>query len=66
MIPDSGIPEAIPLAITTMSGRASYQSVAHIRPVRPMPDCTSSAMSRMPWRSATSRRAGRKPSGGTT
>ena len=53
----------MPLAMTTMSGVAVVHSVAKKRPVRPKPVWTSSTMSRMPWRSATSRSAGRNPSG---
>ena len=35
-MPESGMPDAMPLAMTTMSGRASYHSVAKKRPVRPV------------------------------
>ena len=41
-------------------------SIAHIVPLRPMPDCTSSQTSRMPWRSQSSRRYVNQPSGGST
>ena len=34
-MPDSGMPEAMPLAMTTMSGRTPLHSVAKKRPVRP-------------------------------
>ena len=38
-----------------MSGTTSQCSQANQRPVRPKPVSTSSKMSRMPWRSQTSR-----------
>ena len=49
--PPSGMPEAMPLAVSRMSGSTPQCSTAHIFPVRPAPDWISSAMSRMPWRS---------------
>ena len=45
----SGRPLAMPFATAKMSGTASKCSAAHILPVRPMPDCTSSKISRMPF-----------------
>ena len=45
----SGMPEAMPLAMQTMSGWTPVCSMAHHLPVRPAPDCTSSATRRMPW-----------------
>ena len=38
----SGIPLAMPLPASKMSGSTPKCSTAHIVPVRPMPDCTSS------------------------
>ena len=61
-----GIPDAIPFAVRRMSGSTSQCWIAHIFPVRPAPDWTSSAMSRIPWRSHSSRSRGRKSSSGTT
>ena len=43
-----GIPEARPLAVRITSGSTPQCWMAHIRPVRPMPLCTSSATSRIP------------------
>ena len=48
MMMPSGMPLAIPLAMQTMSGSTPVCSMAHHLPVRPAPDCTSSATSRMP------------------
>ena len=45
----SGIPLAIPLATAKISGTTSKCSAAHILPVRPIPDCTSSKISRIPF-----------------
>ena len=50
-----GIPEAIPLAPVTMSGSTPACSIAHHRPVRPIPDWISSAMRTMPCSSHSSR-----------
>ena len=36
MIPDSGMPDAMPLAMTRMSGGAPVHSLAQMRPVRPI------------------------------
>ena len=47
-MPLNGKPEAIPLAMTRMSGSTPLCSSANQRPVRPKPVCTSSMMSRMP------------------
>ncbi len=44
----SGMPEAMPLAVAMMSGSTPKCSIANIFPVRPMPDCTSSATSSIP------------------
>ena len=54
-IADSGRPLAMALARTTTSGTIPACSNAHIRPVRPKPDWTSSAMSRMPCSSQNAR-----------
>ena len=64
-IPDSGIPDAMPLAMTRMSGSTSQWRTAKILPVRPKPVWTSSAMSRIPCSRVISRRRGRNPGGGT-
>jgi len=56
IIAPSGMPLAIPLPESTMSGSTPKCSIAHILPVRPMPLWTSSATSRMPCSSHTSRR----------
>ena len=45
----------MPLAIVMMSGTTFQWSTANHSPVRPKPDITSSAISRMPWRSQISR-----------
>ncbi len=42
------------------------RSTANIRPVRPIPVCTSSAMSRIPWRRQISATSGMNAAGGTT
>ena len=55
-----GRPEPRPLARVMMSGATPQCWLANIFPVRPTPDCTSSKISRMPWRSHSSRRPGRK------
>ena len=65
IIAPSGMPDAIPLASRITSGTTPKCSAANILPVRPMPDCTSSNTSRMPWRSAIARSRGRKSAGGT-
>ena len=44
----SGMPDAIPFAVQMMSGSMPAWSTAHHFPVRPIPDCTSSATSRIP------------------
>ena len=49
-----------------MSGLKSKCSEANILPVRPIPDCTSSAMTRMPWSRATCWTRSRNFRGGTT
>ena len=64
-IPDSGSPDAMPLAMTRMSGSTSQWRTANISPVRPNPVWTSSAMSRMPCWRVISRSLGRNPGGGT-
>ena len=48
IIAPSGMPDAMPLAVSRMSGSTPQCSTAHILPVRPAPDWISSAMSRMP------------------
>ena len=60
-----GMPEPSPLAVSRMSGSTPSCSQAHIFPVRPTPHCTSSATSRMPCRSQSSRRSRSHPAGGT-
>ena len=59
-----GRPEAIPLAAISTSGSTPVCSMAHIRPVRPMPDWTSSATNRMPWRSHRALSLASQPGGG--
>ena len=66
IIAPSGKPLAMPLPAVTMSGATPSCSIAHIVPLRPMPDCTSSQTSRMPWRSQSSRRYVNQPSGGSS
>ena len=44
----NGSPLAMPFAVVKMSGATPKCSAAHILPVRPMPHCTSSKISRMP------------------
>ena len=61
----SGSPEAIPLALISTSGCTPACSMAHIRPVRPMPDCTSSATSRIPYLSHSARSRASQEAGGT-
>jgi len=60
---DSGRPFAIAFAMQTMSGTIPACSNDHIFPVRPKPDWTSSAMSRMPCLSQTLRRICRNAGG---
>ena len=60
-----GKPEPRPFASVMMSGMTPKCSAANILPVRPMPDCTSSKISRMPCRSHSARKPCRNPSGGT-
>lgn len=60
VIADSGMPPAMDLAVVTMSGAqpASAQySEAKYFPVRQLPHCTSSAMSRIPLSSQILRTA---------
>jgi len=45
----SGMPAAIDLEATRMSGSIPQCSQANILPVRPNPVCTSSAITRMPY-----------------
>jgi hypothetical protein len=65
IIAPSGMPLAIPFPESRMSGSTPKCSIAHILPVRPIPDWTSSATSMMPCSSHTSRRYPSQPSGGT-
>ena len=65
IIAPSGMPLAMPLPASTMSGSTPQCSTAHIRPVRPMPLWTSSATNRMPCSVHRSRRYASQPSGGT-
>ena len=44
----SGMPDARPFAMQTMSGSTPVCSTAHHLPVRPMPLCTSSTTSMIP------------------
>ena len=60
-----GTPAAIDLATVMMSGSTPKCSIANIRPVRPYPDCTSSAISTMPCSSAICRRPCTHSFGGT-
>ena len=68
-MPASGRPLARPLPMHMMSGSAitdpSARWQAHIVPVRPIPDCTSSTTNMMPWRSQSARRSASQSSGGT-
>ena len=64
--PEIGTPAAIDLATAIRSGSTPKCSIANILPVRPMPDCTSSAISTMPCSSATSRSPRTHSAGGTT
>ena len=64
--PEKGTPAAIDLATVIRSGSTPKCSIAKNLPVRPKPDCTSSAISTMPNSSAISRRPGRNAGGGTT
>ena len=66
MIPPRGSPEAMPLAKRITSGVTPNVSAANGRPVRPTPVCTSSKISRMPWRSQRSRNPASQLAGGTT
>ncbi len=66
MVAASGIPLAIPLATARMSGARSKCSEAHIFPVRPMPDCTSSATITIECFAATRRNSSKNFRGGTT
>ena len=62
----SGIPLAIPLATARISGTAPKCSAAHILPVRPIPDCTSSKIRRIPFWLATRASSSKNFFGGTT
>jgi hypothetical protein len=62
----SGMPDAMPFAVATTSGSTPKCSIANILPVRPMPDCTSSATSTIPYVVAISRSRWWKTGGGTT
>ena len=64
MMPASGSPLARPLPTHMMSGSTPSCSQAHIVPVRPTPDCTSSTTSRMPCSSHSRRRSASHPAGG--
>src|SRR5512138_13777 len=61
-----GRPDAMPFAEVMMSGSTPKCSMAHHLPVRPIPLCTSSAISKMPYLSHNARSAGKKLIGGTT
>ena len=63
--PARGMPPAMPLAVVTRSGTMPNNSLANMTPVRPNPDCTSSAMKTTPFARHQSAIAGRKPSAGT-
>src|SRR2546426_723930 len=60
-----GRPPPSDLAIVKMSGTASECSIAHIFPVRPSPDWTSSSISRRPWSLAIFAIRSIHPGGGT-
>ena len=62
----SGRPEAMPFAIAMMSGSTSQYSIANIFPDRPIPDCTSSATSKIPCLVVSSRSRCRNSGGATT
>ena len=51
--PEIGKPPAIDLAVAMRSGATGHCSLANQVPVRPAPVWTSSAISRMPCRSAS-------------
>src|SRR5207244_13601566 len=53
------------LQLTRISGTVFQFSLAHSFPVRPMPACTSSSTSTMPWASHSLRRSGKNSLGGT-
>jgi hypothetical protein len=55
--PSGQYPDDVPLPAVMMSGRRSHWSQPNQAPVRPNPVMTSSAISRTPWRSHTSRTA---------
>jgi hypothetical protein len=63
--PDSGSPDAIPLAMTRMSGSTSQWLHREQLAGPPKPVWISSAMSRIPCCRVISRRRGRKAGGGT-
>ena len=62
---DSGIPSAMPFAVTIRSGTIPSCSQANIAPVRAKPVCTSSAMNTTSLARHQSNSVGRKPSAGT-
>jgi hypothetical protein len=62
----SGSPDAIPFAMFTTSAFRPKCSEANMRPVRPIPDCTSSTTRTMPCCDAISRSPWRNAAGGTT
>ena len=55
VVTPSGRPDATPLATAITSGSTPKCSMANILPVRPIPDCTSSAISSMPCLRVSSR-----------
>ncbi len=62
----SGMPEAMPFAMQTMSGCTPVCSTANHLPVRPTPLCTSSTTSRMPCLSQMRRNSCMKMVGAMT
>ena len=62
----SGSPEAIPLAMVTISGIIPQCSMANILPVLPIPAWTSSSISRISYFVASSFNLGKKSAGGIT
>src|SRR5258708_3658741 len=66
MVIPNGIPDAVPFAIVTISASTSNCWIAHHLPVRPAPDCTSSATRRMRWRSQSLRNCLRNSRGAGT
>src|SRR3989304_7639333 len=66
MVAPIGSPEAKAFELQMMSGSTFQCSMANHLPVLPMPDCTSSSISKRPYLSASFLSLGKYSGGGTT